>query len=189
MQNKYKAILFFFITIGLTGCSINKTSIYNNEKVAIQLEDGKTKRAFKITFKTTLNASAKEVWEELMKYSFWTDMLNPKAILKFKTKKERIIQGAKDECKLTVNTFIPFGKHYIFWETIDSANKTIQTRENGGYVKMWDNNLKVIALTDSTSTINDQLIIWGGLLTKPTAIWAKDVLKNRHNQFKNKFNN
>ena len=98
-------------------------------------------------------------------------------------------EGEAVDYKLKINRVIPFGKHYILWETLNSSTKTIQTRENGGYVKVWDNKIEIIEVNDSVCILEDQLLVYGGILTGPTSIWAKDVINQRHKNIQKYFSN
>lgn len=168
------------------GCAVNNFSQVSKTKTSA-LVGGSYKKAAKIELRTVLNSPADIVWSKIKDDSLWVAMLKPKVILKQRDSLPEVVEQTMNSYDLSINRFIPFGKHHILWEKIDNETRVIQTRENGGFVQVWDNRIVVLELNDSTSILVDELILHGGFLTGLTAVWAKDVLKKRHKNIRNFF--
>lgn len=163
----------------------NHTS-FTKSKTSV-LVDNKWKKATQLEFKTQIQASAETVWDEFKKKRFWIEMYHPRVRLKFLHSALNTVNGNEEVYTLVINSFIPFGKHYIIWKTIDDTNRMIQTREHGGYISNWDNHITIEKLNDSSCLIIDRLTLRGSILNKPTAAWAKGVLNKRHKNFRAHF--
>ncbi|UTW64113.1 hypothetical protein KFE98_08225 [bacterium SCSIO 12741] len=163
----------------LAACSTLQSPTFSKQKVTVQV-NGKAKQGIQWRVESQVPTSADSLIQEMHVLSFWTAMLRPKVILQPTSDPIWIKPGRTDTFKLTVNRIIPFGKHMIYWESFDPKLGTLQTREYGGYVKVWDNQIQIKSLNDSTSILSDQLVLHGGVLTGLTALWAKGVLRRRH---------
>lgn len=165
------------------GCTSNKWVSVTSEKIYIKNVKGKTKKARKLTFVSTLPHNADTLFREYLESSFMMKISKPKGILKPKKHYQIPKQWSEaqtDSFNLKVQGFVPMGSHFIYWERIDKENLTIQTREKGGFVKVWDCYLKIIPLSDSTCLYRDEIIIRAGILTGFTSLWARDFYKFRH---------
>lgn len=187
MKRLSSLLLYTFPITTFLSCTNSKNTQYTRSKTQITLPNGKVKKAIKLTLETTIDTSTEEIWNQFSTYPFWIETMKPKVILKPSFQKTKIIPHTKDKFQLTIHHVIPFGKHYIHWKTVDSKTKTIVTNEYGGYVKVWNNTITITSIKDSKCILTDQLLLRGGVLTSPTATWAKSVLRNRHKRIAKHF--
>lgn len=186
MKGIVPLVILLNIGILFSRCMTSNYTSFTKSKTSV-LVDNKWKKATQLEFKTPIQASAETVWDEFKKRSFWIEMYQPRVRLKLLDSVLNSEKGNEEEYKLVINGFIPFGKHYIVWETIDDTNRMIQTREHGGYISNWDNHITIEKLNDSSCIIIDRLTLRGSILNKPTATWAKGVLNKRHKNFRTHF--
>lgn len=186
MKGIVPLVILLNIGILFSRCMTSNYTSFTKSKTSV-LVDNKWKKATQLEFKTPIQASAETVWDEFKKKSFWIEMYQPRVRLKFLDSVLYTVNGNEEVYTLVINSFIPFGKHYIGWETIDDTNRMIQTREHGGYISNWDNHITIEKLNDSSCLIIDRLTLRGSILNKPTATWAKGVLNKRHKNFRTHF--
>jgi len=176
--------LLFFSWILLTfSCVSNGNVIITKEKVAVKNKNGAYRMGRKLTAVSVLNCSATKVWEAFEDPQYWIDILNPQAqlnVLKKEVLPTRWIPQKKYSFGLVMNGFIPYGKHHLLFEAIDSNEYTIQTREYGLSVPTWDNYFEIIATSDSTCLVKDILEIQAGWLNWYVVPYAKDLLEGKH---------
>lgn len=181
-------ILVIQISLLIVSCSINKNAVMKTEKTTIQMPSGEKVKGRKMIIETKLNTSANLVWEEVVKPSFWIDILDPKAVLK---PLDSLPVGWEMDKSYTfwlrMYKIIPFGKHHIDFETIDSLNYKLQTREYGFMVPHWDNLVEVEALTDSTCILRDVLFVSAKGIESVVMAYAKDVFKKKHKRLQKIF--
>lgn len=186
MKKIGSVIILIIITFLYSGCLVNKHSSFTQSKTLVQIDE-KWKKAFQLEFRTSIQVSADKVWSEFKQKGFWIKMYQPRVRLKLQDSMLTSKRGNEEVYNLVINGFIPFGKHYVVWETIDDNSRMIQTREHGGYISNWDNHITIEKLNDSSCLIIDRLTLRGSILNKPTATWAKGVLNRRHKNLRTHF--
>jgi hypothetical protein len=86
--------------------------------------------------------------------------------------------------KMLIFGFIPFGgTHTLYFEKIDTENKILQTKEWDDAAKIWNHKISLKKLTDNSIIYEDEVIIYGGLLTNFITIWAKSFYKHRQKRW------
>ncbi len=86
--------------------------------------------------------------------------------------------------KMLVYGFVPFGGvHSIYFEKIDEESKILQTRECDNSAKVWNHKILIRKLTDKTIMYEDEIVIYGGILTGFITIWAKSFYKHRQKRW------
>ena len=86
--------------------------------------------------------------------------------------------------KMVVYGFIPFGGlHTLYFEKIDDENKILQTREWDDSAKVWNHKIALKKLTDKTIMYEDEIIIYGGILTGFITWWAKSFYEYRQKRW------
>ena len=166
-----------------------KTSVVK-EKITFNHPDKKSKKGRKLTFETTLNCPAEEVWKLYQKPSEWLKNLNPQAKLVPTSENKDIkswVLNKNYTFYLYMYGFIPFGKHHASFETIDSENFKIQSKEHGFMVPHWDNYFEVIPLTDTSCVIKDVLTIQTTQINPIVSFYATGVFKAKHRKLVKKF--
>ena len=173
---------------------INSSCVTYNElkitkaKTKIQTNEHGLKNGRRLTFESTVQVSADTLWAQFQEPSFWINIMSPQAILKPLKKDRRLPDrwqlNTPYTFKLIMNGIIPFGKHHISFETMDSNQLTIQTREYGFLVPTWDNHFEIVPLTDSTCAIKDILDIQTNGVNGIVAAYAIELFKGKHKRLK-----
>ena len=177
-----KQVILYLIVLITTSCALMKTTV-NKENITFDYPNQKSKKGKELTFETTLNCSAEEVWKLYQKPSVWLENLNPQAKLS-PTRDNKKIENWELNKNYTfvlyMYGFIPFGKHHVSFEKIDFDNLIIQSREHGFMVPHWDNYFEIVSLTDSTCKIKDVLKIQSTGINAIVSFYAKGVFKAKH---------
>ena len=80
--------------------------------------------------------------------------------------------------------FVPFGGlHSLYFEKIDKVNKILQTREWDNSAKVWNHKIVLKKLNDNKIMYEDEIIIYGGVLTSFITWWAKSFYKHRQKRW------
>lgn len=183
-----RPLITLLLFMSFISCTTIKTSI-TKEKISYN-SDQKNKKGRKLTFETRLKCNADTVWKSYQKPSEWLINLKPQAKLIPNSKNKEIGQWDinKDySFRLYMYGFIPFGKHYIMFESIDSSNLLIQSREHGFLVPHWDNTFEVIPINDSTCAVKDVLTIQTKGINSIVNPYAIGVFRAKHKKLKQKF--
>ena len=164
-----------------TNYSANPETQIQQTKTRLKNKKGQLKKARVLTFETQINHSAAKVWAAFGSPGFWLTALNPKAVLKPKSDlPERWNLNDTYRFSLFMYRIVPFGNHYIRFESINQKDYSIQTRENGFMVPAWDNYFKIIPLSDSSCLIHDRLEIQSDGVNGIVAAYAIDLFKAKH---------
>lgn len=184
-----RAFLTFLLFTLTVSCTTIKTTI-TKERIIYNYPNQKNRNGRQITFETTLKCNAQEVWKLYQKPTEWLDNLNPQAKLRPTSTNKEIKQwtiGKNYSFILYMYGVIPFGKHHIIIESIDSTSYVIQSRERGFLVPHWDNNFEVIHINDSTCILKDILTIQTKGINSIVTSYAIGVFKAKHKKLKQKF--
>lgn len=93
-------------------------------------------------------------------------------------------EGETVSTRMFIYGFIPFGGlHSLYFEKIDHQNKILQTKEWDNSAKVWNHWISLKKLTNSTTLYEDEIIIYGGLLTGFITMWAKSFYKYRQKRW------
>ena len=86
--------------------------------------------------------------------------------------------------KMLVYGFVPFGGlHSLYFEKVDNVNKVLQTREWDNSAKIWDHKISLKKLNDKSIIYEDEIIIYGGIMTDFITSWAKSFYKHRQKRW------
>jgi hypothetical protein len=91
---------------------------------------------------------------------------------------------AGDTAKLSLTAYgiFPLGKHDIHLELIDAERYTIQSRERGRIVSIWDHLITLEAA--GTGTIyTDEVVVYAGRLSGFVAWWATHLYRHRQRRW------
>ena len=93
-------------------------------------------------------------------------------------------QGSVAKTMMYLYGVIPFGGvHTLIIEKIDHENKVIQSKEWDDSAKVWNHRISMKKLSDFSIHYEDEIIIYGGLLTGIISIWAKLFYKHRQKRW------
>lgn len=171
----------------VSACSVNRQMTRSVERIELKNETGKTRKACRMEFTSHLNHSAQVVFEAYSNPKTLLEISGPQAILKPKRKTqipEKWQIGSTYSFRFTMNAFMPFGKHHIMYEKVDSANLTMQSREHGLGVPTWDNYTELVPTSDSTCILREELVIQAGILNGYVTAYAIDLFEGRHKRLR-----
>lgn len=156
------------------------------EEIDITLHTGKPVIAKKITVQSVFPYSREDVWQKIQTSKSLQFICRPWIYFeqqKGEVLKEQWRAGDTARLKLWVYGFLPFGRHDIFLERIDSQRYEIQSRETGNLVKVWDHLITMEELEPRKTKYTDEVIIFAGLLTTLIAWWSIGLYKHRQRRW------
>ena len=156
------------------------------EKVKIDYQ-GKQVTASKLTVSSEIQIDIDTAWRKVQTSALLNFVTQGK--VKFKPSggqfPEIWKEGETVSTKMFVYGFVPFGGlHSLYFEKIDKASKTLQTKEWDDSAKVWNHKITLAKLTDTTIMYEDEIIINGGVLTGFITWWAKSFYKHRQKRWK-----
>jgi hypothetical protein len=156
------------------------------EKVKIDYQ-GKQVTASKLTVSSEIQIDIDKAWRKVKTSALLNFVTQGK--VKFKPSggqfPEIWKEGETVSTKMFVYGFVPFGGlHSLYFEKIDKASKTLQTKEWDDSAKVWNHKITLAKLTDTTIMYEDEIIIYGGVLTGFITWWAKSFYKHRQKRWK-----
>jgi hypothetical protein len=93
-------------------------------------------------------------------------------------------EGITVSVKMKIYGFVPIaGPHYIYFEKIDPINKILQTIEWDHFAKMWNHKISMQKINENSIIYEDEVIIYGGILTCLISRWAKLFYKHRQKRW------
>ena len=93
-------------------------------------------------------------------------------------------QGHNVKTRMYLYGVIPFGGiHTLIFEKIDHRNRVIFSKEWDASVKVWNHKISMINNGDSSIHYEDEIIIYGGLLTRIVSLWASSFYKHRQKRW------
>ncbi|PKN88964.1 MAG: hypothetical protein CVU51_02610 [Deltaproteobacteria bacterium HGW-Deltaproteobacteria-1] len=155
------------------------------EKIKINYK-GKKVTAHKLIVSSEIPIDINTAWEKVQTSALLEFVIKGK--LKFKPAggsfPEIWKQGSTVKARMNLYGVIPFGGvHTLVVEEIDNKNKVIQSREWDDFAKVWDHRISLKKLSDSDVHYEDEIIIYGGLLTGLISLWAKSFYKHRQRRW------
>jgi hypothetical protein len=156
------------------------------KKVKIDYQ-GKQVTASKLTVSSEIQIDIDTAWRKVQTSALLNFVTQGK--VKFKPSggqfPEIWKEGETVSTKMFVYGFVPFGGlHSLYFEKIDKASKTLQTKEWDDSAKVWNHKITLAKLTDTTIMYEDEIIIYGGVLTGFITWWAKSFYKHRQKRWK-----
>jgi len=157
----------------------------NVEKIKINYK-GEKVTAHKLTVSSEIPIDIKTAWEKVQTSALLEFVTKGK--LKFKPAggyfPEIWKQGTTVKTRMNLYAVIPFGGvHTLVFEKIDNKNKIIRSKEWDDFAKVWNHRISLKKLSDSDIHYEDEIIIYGGLLTGLISSWAKSFYKHRQRRW------
>jgi len=166
-------------------CQTNKYMTTKIEKIKIDYK-GKQVNAHKLTVASEIPIEIDTAWTIVQTSALLNFVAEGK--VKFKPTGGQFPEiwkkGDTISTKMFVYGFVPFGGlHSLYFEEIDSENKILQTREWDNSAKVWNHKISLNKLADKTIIYEDEIIIYGGMLTGFITSWAKSFYKHRQKRW------
>lgn len=155
------------------------------KKIKINYQ-GKEVTAHKLTVSSDIPMDINTAWEKVQTSALFEFVT--KGRMKFKPFGGKFPeiwkQGDIVKTAMYAYGFIPLiGIHTIKFEKIDGKNKFIQSREWDWFAKVWDHKISMKKLGNTSISYEDEVIIYGGLLTGFISLWAKSFYKYRQKRW------
>lgn len=94
-------------------------------------------------------------------------------------------QGSTVTTRMLLYCFIPFGGlHSLYFEKIDDANKVLITKEFDMAAKIWNHKISMRKISENKIYYEDEILIYGGLLTIIISWWAKSFYIHRQKRWR-----
>lgn len=156
------------------------------EKIKIPFGN-KEVTAHKLTVTSKISIDIETAWEQATKSALLE--LVSKGKIKFLPTEGKFPEiwelGMTVTTKMVAYGFIPFGGlHTIHFAKIDKENKILETEENDTFAKVWNHKISMSSIGDNSKAYEDEIIIYGGILTGFTSWWAKSFYKHRQKRWK-----
>lgn len=155
------------------------------EKLKIYYK-GREVTARKLTVSSEIPIEIDTAWIKVQKSALLNTVSDGK--VKFKPTgghfPETWIEGDMIAMKILLGGFFPFGGlHSLYFVKTDSVNKILQTREWDSSAKIRNHKISLKKLTDTTINYEDEIVIYGGMLTGFISSWAKSFFKHRQKRW------
>ena len=169
----------------MTSCATVKSISAKIEKVQVSYK-GKEVTARKLIISSAIPMAIDAAWENVQTSKLLEFVASGK--VKFKPTEgyfpQRWREGDTVNTKMLFYGFLPFGGiHSLYFEKIDGQNKVLQTREWDKSAKIWDHKISLKYVDDTYIIYEDEVIIYGGILTGFIAKWAKSFYKHRQKRW------
>lgn len=93
-------------------------------------------------------------------------------------------EGDTVSTKMLIYGLLPFGGiHSLYFEKIDTVNKVLQTKEWDKSAKIWNHKISLKKLNEKNIMYEDEIIIYGGVMTGFITYWAKSFYKHRQKRW------
>lgn len=92
--------------------------------------------------------------------------------------------GVPYHLKLYLLNFIPLGRHTIELTKIDPATRTIESRESGQLIRVWNHTISFQPTAPGTIIYTDQIEIQAGFLTAVIWLFAQLFYRYRQRRWK-----
>lgn len=157
----------------------------NIEKIKIHFE-GKGVTAHRLTVSSDIPINIDTAWAKVQTSALLEFVAKGK--LKFKPLEgefpEIWKEGASVKTAMNVYGLIPFGGiHTLTVEKIDHANKVIQSKEWDDCAKVWNHKISMKKLSHTSIRYEDEIVIYGGILTGLISWWAKSFYEHRQRRW------
>jgi len=155
------------------------------EKLKIKYK-GKEVTANKLIISSEMFIDIDIAWRNLQKSELLEFVCKPR--IKFKPLDGHFPKSWKESEKISTKMlfygFLPFGgTHTLYFEKIDQENKILQTKEWDDAAKIWNHKISLNQHTNKSIYYEDEVIIYGGILTGFITAWAKSFYKFRQRRW------
>lgn len=185
-MKRIKCIIFTLLaTLVVISCKANKNMTTKIEKIKIDYQ-GKQVTARKLTVTSEIAIDIDTAWSKVKTSALLNFVAYGK--VKFKPTGGQFpeLWQEKDtvSTKMLVYGFVPFGGvHSLYFEKIDEENKILQTKEWDNSAKVWNHKITLKKITNKTIMYEDEIVIYGGILTGLITNWAKSFYKHRQKRW------
>lgn len=136
-----------------------------------------------VRVETRLDAPAEVVWATVQRYATLRHVMA--GLIRFSGKMpEHVNANDRVEVRLWFFHLIPAWKHVIAIEQVSSVDRTIQSRERGGFVRTWNHRITVEGTADGATHYVDEIEIEAGPWTPLVCAWAHLQYRYRQSRWR-----
>lgn len=93
-------------------------------------------------------------------------------------------QGMTVKTKMIAYGCIPLGGlHTLSFVKIDKETKILETQEKDSFAKVWNHKISMRSIGENSIYYKDEIVIYGGILTKFISWWAKSFCMHRQKRW------
>ncbi len=170
--------------------SLAATKDSKQPKVAIESVHinykNKLVRAKKLTMSSVISMPIDKAWETLKTPALLQFIAKGMMHFKFVGGKTPDFwqEGETYAVKLQIFGFLPFGgTHYLHIEYINKDELVIITKEWDKGAKVWNHSIQMKDLGNGCFLYKDSIVIYGGIITRPIAFFAKKFYEHRQKRW------
>ena len=79
---------------------------------------------------------------------------------------------------------LPFSRHHLRIARIDDSTRTLSSREFGGLIRVWNHDIEVIAINESSCLYQDRIEIDAGMMTPIVVAYAHWFYRMRQRRWR-----
>ena len=150
--------------------------IYQNKEVI----------ASKLSVQSVIPMSIENAWDNVTKSDLLVFLAKGKVTFNPVNGRFPVIwkEGEFVKTRMMLFGLIPFGGiHTLYFKKIDPLNHIIQTEENDDASKVWNHKISLGKLDKNFIIYEDEVIIYGGILTSVITAWAKSFYIHRQKRW------
>lgn len=80
--------------------------------------------------------------------------------------------------------FLPFSRHHLHVATLDEFSRLLSSREHGGLIRVWNHDIEVTAIDETTCRYRDRIEIKAGLMTPVIVFYAHWFYRMRQRRWR-----
>jgi len=138
-----------------------------------------------LTRSSVLEAPADAVWSAVLRADTFAYVTAP--LLRFPAAEladTRWLPGLELEDRVLLFGFIPLGRHRIRIESVEEAERHMQTRERSRLLQRWDHEIVVQPLDARSCRYTDRLVLEAGAATPIAGLAAGLLFRYRHHRWR-----
>jgi hypothetical protein len=80
--------------------------------------------------------------------------------------------------------FLPFSRHHLHIARINESTRTLSSREFGGLIRVWNHDIEVTAIHESSCLYQDRIEIDAGMMTPIVVAYARWFYRMRQRRWR-----
>ena len=134
---------------------------------------------------TQLDASVDVVWNAVKTPSAFRRVT--RGLLRMPVIRERNVDWCEGETVVGwtfLFGFLPFSRHYLHIARINESTRTLSSREFGGLIRVWNHDIEVMAINETSCLYRDRIEIDAGLMTPIVVAYAHWFYRMRQRRWR-----
>jgi hypothetical protein len=134
---------------------------------------------------TQLDASVDVIWNAVKTPSAFRRVT--RGLLRMPVIRERNVDWCEGETVVGwtfLFGFLPFSRHYLHIARINESTRTLSSREFGGLIRVWNHDIEVMAINETSCLYRDRIEIDAGLMTPIVVAYAHWFYRMRQRRWR-----